>query len=218
MIEQNKASSKISTDTTSARRSFLKKAAISAPILTTIAARPVWAGQCSLSGNLSNNVSNHDHSVDCALNIYSPGGFLCGSASNLWSYTGLTRTSPLTSLLGTLLPDVTPAHITIEAALSGNGKQTKNGNGGGNGGGIICSDVTLGEYSATGWERQLAAAALNALLWQEALLLCEGNLNCNIMDDLADNFYFPFTLQEIRVMYFNGPPGIYDWDAIQNID
>ena len=71
MLEQNNNStekneaSEINVSATNARRGFLKKAAISAPILTTMAARPVWAGQCSLSGNLSNNVSNQDYESLC---------------------------------------------------------------------------------------------------------------------------------------------------------
>jgi hypothetical protein len=208
MIEKNKASSKISTDTTSARRGFLKKAAISAPILTTIAARPVWAGQCSLSGNLSNNVSNHEHPDNCELNIYSPGGWLCGSAnnSNLWGYVPYTKYSPLKDLLGSLLPGV-PDNITIGEALAGNPTQ--------------CG--LQGTLSASGWERQLAGAALNAILWQKAKLECTDNPTCSILAAIDPTFYFPFTLQQIRDIYSN--PAAYSatyndnyWEGIQNIN
>lgn len=59
----------------SSRRSFIKKAAVGAPVISTIASKPVWAGQCSLSGNMSGNTSQHDR-TDC-LNFqgYSPGGW-----------------------------------------------------------------------------------------------------------------------------------------------
>lgn len=42
----------------SARRQFLKKSLLaSTPVIMTLANRPVWAGQCSISGMLSGNLS-----------------------------------------------------------------------------------------------------------------------------------------------------------------
>jgi len=191
--EQNQASQEVNASATSARRSFLKKAAISVPILTTIAARPVWAGQCSLSGNLSNNVSNQNTQEPCSYNIYSPGGWLNGRAAgsgpnaDLWPYTGFTRSSPLSDLL-----PGTSYNGSIASALGG---------------------------GPHGWERQLACAALNATLWDYGLASCDANPDCQIIDDLAPNFYFPFTLTEIRAIYTAGEAAnIYDWEAIQNID
>jgi hypothetical protein len=193
MIEQNKAPEKVSTDTTSARRSFLKKAAISAPILTTIAARPVWAGQCSLSGNLSNNVSHHDDSQPCRYNIFSPGGWLNGRATgtgdnaNLWPYTGFSLSSPLVSLLPT-----TSFNGSIADALGG---------------------------GSHGWERQAACAALNATIWDYGLQMCELDPNCQIIQDLPTGFYFPFTLLEIQQIYAAGPDKTQQdaWEAMQNL-
>lgn len=194
MLEQNKAPSQESTETTSARRGFLKKAAISAPILTTIAARPVWSGQCSLSGNLSNNVSNHDHSIACEYNLYSPGGWRngratgVGSNADLWAlYIPYNKDDALS----VLLPGTSFTGSIIDALGGGN----------------------------HGWERQLACAALNSILWSIGVIDCEGNPNCQIINDLAPDFYWPFTLAEVRAMYAAGPnANIYNWDAIQNID
>jgi hypothetical protein len=48
------------------RRSFLKKTAIGAPVVSSIASQPVWgAGICALSGSLSGNLSNHGDQSDC---------------------------------------------------------------------------------------------------------------------------------------------------------
>ena len=58
------------------RRSFFKKAAIGGSFIATITSRPVWAGQCSLSGNLSNNVSNQGAGQTCYLKGYSPSSWL----------------------------------------------------------------------------------------------------------------------------------------------
>ena len=43
------------------RRKFLKGAAAVSPVLLTVANRPVWAANCSLSGELSGNLSHHDN-------------------------------------------------------------------------------------------------------------------------------------------------------------
>ena len=54
------------SNNTNLRRSFLKKAAISAPIISTVSSKPVWgAGICALSGSLSGNLSNHGAESSC---------------------------------------------------------------------------------------------------------------------------------------------------------
>ncbi len=58
--EQNQASQEVNASATSARRSFLKKAAIGAPIVIASSATPAWGAAC-MSGIMSGNVSNHDH-------------------------------------------------------------------------------------------------------------------------------------------------------------
>lgn len=191
--EEGQISSRIDSSTKNNRRGFLRKVAIAAPLLTTVASRPVWAGQCSLSGNLSNNVSNQNNDEPCQYNTYSPGGWLngraAGSGSNidLWQYTGFSRNDSLsTLLLGT------DYQGSIASALGG---------------------------GPHGWERQLACAALNAALWDYALNACTIDANCPIMEELAPNFYFPFTLEQIRTIYLAGEAqNIYDWESMQNID
>ncbi len=77
MLEQNKAPSKVSADTTSARRSFLKKAAIGAPIVIASSTKPAWGAAC-MSGIMSGNVSNHEHTCDLQ------GGLSHGHWKNHW--------------------------------------------------------------------------------------------------------------------------------------
>lgn len=49
----------------SGRRKFLKGAAAATPILLSVASRPVWARNCSLSGQLSGNLSDQSGDI-CA--------------------------------------------------------------------------------------------------------------------------------------------------------
>jgi len=65
MLEQDKAPVKTGENTTSARRGFLKKASIGAPIVIASSTRPAWGATC-LSGMMSGNVS--DHGAQCELN------------------------------------------------------------------------------------------------------------------------------------------------------
>jgi len=73
MLEENniprdnsEASTKDNSKIKNSRRSFLTKAVITGPIISTVASRPVWgAGICSLSGSLSGNLSNHGEQSDC---------------------------------------------------------------------------------------------------------------------------------------------------------
>ena len=52
------------------RRRFIKMAIVTAPVILTVASRPVWARNCSLSGQLSGNLSGPD---DCFGEGCSPG-------------------------------------------------------------------------------------------------------------------------------------------------
>lgn len=47
------------------RRKFLKGAVVSAPVILSIASRPVWARGCSLSGQLSGNLSDAQAEEPC---------------------------------------------------------------------------------------------------------------------------------------------------------
>ncbi|MCW8832338.1 MAG: hypothetical protein OQK09_04095 [Colwellia sp.] len=61
--EQNKTSPEVKTSATTARRSFLKKAAIGAPVVIASSTKPAWGAAC-MSGLMSGNVSNHEHTCD----------------------------------------------------------------------------------------------------------------------------------------------------------
>lgn len=61
--QENKASSEVSASPTNARRSFLKKAAIGAPVVIASSTKPAWGVAC-MSGMMSGNVSNHVHTCD----------------------------------------------------------------------------------------------------------------------------------------------------------
>jgi len=74
MLEENnipkdnnsEASTQDNSKVKNSRRSFLTKAVITGPIITSVASRPVWgAGICSLSGSLSGNLSNHGEQSSC---------------------------------------------------------------------------------------------------------------------------------------------------------
>ncbi|MEW6990589.1 hypothetical protein AADZ91_07850 [Colwelliaceae bacterium 6441] len=95
------------------RRKFIKSAAISAPLMTTLASKPVWAGNCSLSGNLSGNTSTHDR-TDC-LNFsgYSPGGWKDGHAENhgYWDLIPQEKSTALSSSLAFSFD--APANLSI---------------------------------------------------------------------------------------------------------
>jgi len=46
-----------------ARRKFLKGAAAVTPVLLSVNSAPIWARNCTLSGQLSGNLSNHDDEI-----------------------------------------------------------------------------------------------------------------------------------------------------------
>ncbi|WP_088330295.1 twin-arginine translocation signal domain-containing protein [Lacimicrobium sp. SS2-24] len=196
MAEQQKQPQNVSLQQVgSSRRNFIKGVAVGSALITTITSKPVWASQCSVSGNLSGNVSHHDETEVCTMSSYSPGGWLNGRASgnagtnpNLWSYTGVTKSTPLTSLFAT-----TSFTGTVAQALAG---------------------------GSHGWERQCTCAWLNAALWQRAMDDCQTDTNCQIVNDLAPGFYFPMTTAQVEAIYASGKDEVMmaDMEAAQNID
>lgn len=56
------------------RRKFIKGAAAATPIILSVASRPVWARNCSLSGQLSGNLSDQDgqtcHGEGCSTDFW----------------------------------------------------------------------------------------------------------------------------------------------------
>jgi len=57
--EHGEISSETNSSSTNSRRKFLRKAALSAPVITTIAAKPAWGSTIICSGSVSGNVSQH---------------------------------------------------------------------------------------------------------------------------------------------------------------
>lgn len=200
-VEQDSSSSALPTST---RRNFFKKAAIGSAVITTVTSRPAVAGICNLSGNLSNNTSNHEHPDDCEYNLYSPGGLMNRShGPKVWPMLApLTPSSPLMGVNG-LFQCADPAfeyNGTIASALGGN-NNPPNG-------------------VSSGFIRQLTAAALNALIWEYAMNNCE-DASCDILDDLDDSFYWTVDFATIEAAFCSNDNtfyNMYDWDAIQNID
>lgn len=56
-IKSTQAENELSKVPTNTRRQFFKKAAIGSALLTTVSSRPVWAVGCSVSGQMSGNIS-----------------------------------------------------------------------------------------------------------------------------------------------------------------
>jgi hypothetical protein len=85
---------------TTTRRNFIKKAAISAPIIAAVSSRPVWAqGSSAVSGNLSGNLSQVTDEVP-PINGQSPGYWQGGNDKGLRidGVSGVTRNTSFSSL------------------------------------------------------------------------------------------------------------------------
>ncbi len=85
--EQNKALQEVSTSATKARRGFLKKAAIGAPIVIASSTKPAWGAAC-MSGIMSGNVSDHTHTCTLQQSGKSHGHWknhLIGSKNDHWT-------------------------------------------------------------------------------------------------------------------------------------
>jgi len=61
--KQDGVSSESNSSSTNSRRRFIRKAALSAPIITTIAAKPAWGSTIVCSGSVSGNVSQHGDDI-----------------------------------------------------------------------------------------------------------------------------------------------------------
>ncbi len=62
-LVQKEPSQGVKASTNKTRRSFLKKAAIGAPVVIASLTKPAWGVAC-MSGIMSGNVSNHEHTCD----------------------------------------------------------------------------------------------------------------------------------------------------------
>lgn len=175
------------------RRKFLKVASVSAPIISTIASKPVWAGACTLSGNLSNNTSAPEDPEICYARGYTGGGWCNGHAENngYWSYIGKNKTDSLSSLItGYSVPDV-----TIEEAILCNCKNDKHGTKKSGDHSDECKNDEIPSNKQGLW-KQRAVAALNMLLWNElkADYIAHG---CVTASKVHTAFFFPTTLANI---------------------
>lgn len=185
------------------RRAFVRRAS-AATFLTTVASQSVWAGQCSVSGHLSGNLSNVANSVVCTLTAYSPGAWRNGSASELWSYVPVSRTSFFFIQPGGTGYGVFPyPYSNNEVPITLNFEQAlKNGGG--------------------GWERQAAAAWLNAKLWEYATANCTNlnSLACtDVLGDIDGSFYFDgVTPSGVVVAYPWDDDARSAWESAQTID
>jgi hypothetical protein len=63
-IESTQADNALNKTSTNPRRQFFKKAAVGSAFISTMASRPIWAAGCTVSGQLSGNLSNPDRN-DC---------------------------------------------------------------------------------------------------------------------------------------------------------
>lgn len=186
--EQGIVSPETHSSSTNSRRSFLTKVAVAAPLLTTIASRPVWAGECTLSGNLSNNVSNHDETTHCSMWGYSGGAWCEGHADNndFWSLIGLTKDTLLVTLL-TSYTDTDTDPVSDTARI---------------GDALKCQNYSYQKLNKPknekGLWKQRAVAALNLLLWEVMIADVESN-NCLNSDYgmVHADFYFFTTLSII---------------------
>ncbi len=105
-----------------ARRRHLAKLGLGAPILATLASRPVFAGQC-LSNMMSGNLSDPTRGT-CSKG-WSPGGWgqpggqiHTYSDATAWGIAGFSPSSLLSTMPGALIKEVFPAATTIIGSLN----------------------------------------------------------------------------------------------------
>ncbi len=196
----------------SSRRQFFKKAGVGAAMITTVASRPVWAGQCSMSGLLSGDLSNHGHVADCTANGISPGGYTTGISTgpgdnvDLWNEGWLSpysKQSTAASILDdnslTYTPNSggAPLFYTIEEALLGKLRD----------GGKV-------DKLIKGRLKQAVCAALNAVLWSQMYSAAQLGqpYPAGLFDD--KDFYINFTLADIQALWARGVEFVSIGDVI----
>lgn len=169
--ESNKMTKPI--ENTKTRRGFLKKAALGSAVITTVTSRPVWAGQCSMSGNLSNNMSNPNTQASCQIKGYSAHSW-CDD--NLLRLIRVSKHTPLHHLI----PGA-PRNAKVKDALPAQ-----------------CSGGNLSHLGEdVMWQkkwRQLTTSELNKRLWQTMMTECDGNPYCNFLSNpnlISKDFYYP---------------------------
>jgi hypothetical protein len=228
-VEQDSTKNNSSLNQPGSRRKFFKKAAIGSALITTVTSRPVWGSvsQCTVSGNLSNNSSNHNPDTHCSHWGYSGGAWCNGHAdnNNFWALIGVNKNTPLSSLLGSnsafnastvsnlKIKNVTHASYNKPIARIGDALGCNDDS---------CDENTECEYDLGGYSfvnlgffqaigqgkvkvdssdkglwKQRAVAALNMLLWNA--ILTDQNNGClpSGYSNLHSDFYFKTDLPAI---------------------
>ncbi len=192
--ENKEKKSKRETNSLTPNRRSLIKGLAGAPLILSMASRPVWATKCSVSGHLSGDLSNHHANEQCTYNSFSPGAFK-PSNGHWYSYfwTGYYFLSPykLTDDISVLLPSETSGKTILQALEDGPGPL-----------------------------RQATAAALNAYIWEKLVALFNLGQTADpaYQEITSKGYFFPFTLAEVRANYSSNPDYYSSWDIYQNID
>jgi hypothetical protein len=104
LMETEMSNKTIQSNSSNPRRSFIKKGALGAALVTTISSKSAWAGACTVSGALSGNLSNNQLQTSCDLKGYSHGSWKHpdGNGKNRWDfvmqYYDFTPTSTIATL------------------------------------------------------------------------------------------------------------------------
>ena len=81
--EDSNVNQNLDDDQNHSRRKFIKGAAAVTPVILSVASRPVWARNCSLSGQLSGNLSDHDgipcNGEGCTIGFWAQKGYRSNS-------------------------------------------------------------------------------------------------------------------------------------------
>ncbi len=173
------------------RRKFLKVASVSAPIISTIASKPVWAGTCTLSGNMSGNTSTHDREHCLNFQGYSPGGWKNGGASKkgYWDIIFYEKDS--------LIDDI----FSGFPALSYKGKKVDKAIKDGVGAPLRCLyNALISDNAEHSDIKQFVAALLNAALGEATTW-----------------FEYPYTTDDIIDIYNNADPTSEEYIAFLNL-
>ena len=173
------------------RRKFLKVASVSAPIISTIASKPVWAGTCTLSGNMSGNTSTHDREHCLNFQGYSPGGWKKGAANNS-GYWDIIKYEKATSIDGI---------FNNFPALTYKGNKVNKTIQDGAGVPLRCLYNALwSDNSGKSDIKQFVAALLNAAL-----------------GEASASFDYPYTTDDIIDIYNNADPTSEEYIAFLNL-
>ncbi|KMT64620.1 hypothetical protein [Catenovulum maritimum] len=197
----------IQSNSSNPRRSFIKKGALGAALVTTISSKSAWGSvtSCTVSGTLSGNLSNtHDFSA-CQLKGYSHGSWSKphGNGKARWDFIKqntspkVKPTHPIQNILGTglngidddaeilmFLKDKKIKHMgdnektRLNITQTNENKNTK------------YSELVLDNKNDAGIWRQRITAALNAFLFYTMKKVYEADNNANFSNIVASDFFY----------------------------